>query len=374
VVHHMMHHLVKTHLKASKKIATAHVSVAQKGMIKSLKHRLKRWKKKVHKAKKKKKFTPAEIRQAKRAAHAADAAHTAEIVSEHVAGQATKEENHLKGVTMEIWNKYKHKHPKAKWGHPGLRKMLKAKAKIAVKATKKAKKAIDKAVKKKKKKAITKKAKKKIMTLDAMKKADVDVHEAKKVAAAELTEEAKEAKEEFLQFFGRRRRANKKSILHKIRHHTKKAAKKVHKTAKKVWHHLFGKKNKKKVAKKVVVKKIKARRLGGRDSHGCNRSLPPQYATVWSAKKRACVPLHPRKAGLKKIKKIKMPKKGMKDLIKKAVKKAVKRKGGKFPASEKKHKKSMDKTFKKQHSRAKAIARKGKSHMLASKRAAKAEQ
>merc|ERR1719199_1849561 len=152
LVHHMMHHLVKTHLKASKKIATAHVSVAQKGMIKSLKHRLKRWKKKVHKAKKKKKYTPAEIRQAKRAAHAADAAHTAEIVSEHVAGQATKEENHLKGVTMEIWNKYKKKHPKAKWGHPGLKKMLKAKAKLAKKGAKAAKKAMKKMKKAPKKK------------------------------------------------------------------------------------------------------------------------------------------------------------------------------------------------------------------------------
>merc|ERR1719197_433527 len=57
-------------------------------MLKSMKHRLKRWKKRAHKTKKK--FTAAQVHQAKRAAHAADAAHTAEIVSAHVAGKATK--------------------------------------------------------------------------------------------------------------------------------------------------------------------------------------------------------------------------------------------------------------------------------------------
>jgi len=151
--HHKGNKFKPTKMKASKKIVSvgAGKKAAHK-MLKSMKHRLKRWKKRAGKAKGKKKFTAAQIRQAKRAAHAADAAHTAEIVSEHVAGQATKEENHLKGVTMEIWNKYKKKHPKAKWGHPGLKKMLKAKAKLAKKGAKAAKKAMKKMKKASKKK------------------------------------------------------------------------------------------------------------------------------------------------------------------------------------------------------------------------------
>merc|ERR1711959_242176 len=157
------HNVAHKHSWKTKAVSVKAGNHAAHAMLKTMKHRLKRWKKRAGKAKKKKKFTPAQIRMAKRAAKAAQAAVPAEAAAAKSAHAAIPEEVHLKGVTGELWAKEKTRKAKAK--HP----------KIHLHSEKK-------------KKAKTPKAAKKLSTLSSIKKADVDVHEAKKKAKEEELE------------------------------------------------------------------------------------------------------------------------------------------------------------------------------------------
>jgi len=102
-----------------------------KKMLKSMKHRVKRWKKRANNAKKKK-WTPAQIRDSKRAAKAADKAHTAEIVSDYVAKKAAKEERLRRGAALEIWAKEKLQKAKHKHLSKKKKKAKKKKTKMAM--------------------------------------------------------------------------------------------------------------------------------------------------------------------------------------------------------------------------------------------------
>merc|ERR1712054_395945 len=87
--------VVHKHSWKTKAVSAKAGNHAAKAMIKTMKHRLKRWKKRAGKAKKAK-FTPAQIRMAKRAAKAAKAAVPAEAAAAKSAHAAIPEEVHLK--------------------------------------------------------------------------------------------------------------------------------------------------------------------------------------------------------------------------------------------------------------------------------------
>merc|ERR1711959_554915 len=108
------HNVAHKHSWKTKAVSVKAGNHAAHAMLKTMKHRLKRWKKRAGKAKKKKKFTPAQIRMAKRAAKSAQA--------------AVPEEVHLKGVTGELWAKEKTRKAKAK--HPKIHLHSKKKKKM----------------------------------------------------------------------------------------------------------------------------------------------------------------------------------------------------------------------------------------------------
>jgi hypothetical protein len=59
------------------------------------------------------------------------------------------------------------------------------------------------------------------------------------------------------------------------------------------------------VIKKEISIITKPMVMGAKDEHGCNGTLPPQYATVWDEKKQACVQKYPPKVITAQIQKVK---------------------------------------------------------------------